>query len=202
MEIPFAFQETKVTETKTPYYEAANVEVVRCTSSEDFFLYSYRETIKSQINEVLAIEAPVSKNLLSKRVLLGWGIGRMGSRIAVHFELIFKELNLQQTTDNGNIIFWRADQQPEKYNIYRLPPNEVLKRDADDLPSHEIANAIKAILQNQISLPKDDLVKETSRLFGYARIGTNVEIAMQLGIRIALAKDIAKMEGNRVVLKG
>jgi len=202
MEIPFAFQETKVTETKTPYYEAANVEVVRCTSSEDFFLYSYRETIKSQINEVLAVEAPVSKNLLSKRVLLGWGIGRMGSRIAVHFELIFKELGLRQTSDNGNIIFWQAGQLPEQYNIYRLPPNEVLKRDADDLPSHEIANAIKAILQNQISLTKDDLVKETARLFGYARIGTNVEIAMQLGIRLALTKDIAKMEGNRIVLKG
>jgi len=202
MEIPFAFQETKVIETKTPYYEAANAEVVRCTSSEDFFLYSYRETIKSQINEVLAVEAPVSKNLLSKRVLLGWGIARMGSRIAVHFELIFKELGLRQTSDNGNIIFWQAGQLPEQYNIYRLPPNEVLKRDADDLPSHEIANAIKAILQNQISLTKDDLVKETARLFGYARIGTNVEIAMQLGIRQALVKDVARMEGNRVVLKG
>jgi hypothetical protein len=51
-------------------------------------------------------------------------------------------------------------------------------------------------------LTKDDLVKEVARLFGYARIGTNVEIAMQLGIRLALTKDIAKMEGNRIVLKG
>jgi hypothetical protein len=199
-EIPFAFQETRVLRTETRYYEAANVPIVRATGSEDFFLYSYRETIKSQINEVLIIEAPISKNLLIKRVLLGWGIGRAGSRIATHFELVFRDLNLPQTNDNGNVIFWRHDQQPDSYLIYRLPPNETLKRDADDLPSHEIANGIQEILRNQISLTKSDLVKEASRLFGYARIGTNVEVAMNLGIRMALSKGIAKMEFERVVL--
>ena len=196
------FKATKIAATKTHYYEAANVEVVRCTSSEDFFLYGFRETIKSQINEVLMIEAPVSKNLLSKRVLLGWGIGRIGSRIAVHFELIFKELSLQQTNDNGNIIFWRTNQQPKNYDIYRLPPNEALKRDADDLPSDEVANGINEILKNQISLTRSDLVKEGARLFGYARIGTNVEIAMQKGIQIALAKGFAKIDNERLVYIG
>jgi hypothetical protein len=78
----------------------------------------------------------------------------------------------------------------------------VLKRDADDLPSHEIANGIKAILQNQISLTKDDLIRETAKLFGYARLGTNVDIAMQLGIGVALVRDIAKTEGHRIVLNG
>jgi len=198
--IPFAFQETKVVRTETHYYEAASVQVVRSTSSDDFFLYSYRETIKSQINEVLAVEAPVSKNLLIKRVLLGWGIGRAGSRIAAQFELIFRDLNLQQTNDNGNIIFWRSEQRPDDFDIYRLPPNENLKRDADDLPSQEIANGIHAILRNQISMTKEDLVKEVARLFGYARIGTNVDVAMQLGIRMALAKGLVKKESNRVVL--
>lgn len=198
--VPYNFQATKTTTIQTSYYEAANVEVIRSSNSEDFFQYNYRDTIKSQIKEVLAIEAPISKNLLCKRVLLGWGISRMGSRISVHFEIIFKELGLQQTSDNGNIIFWRADQLPETYQLYRLPPNEMLKRDADDLPSHEIANGIKAILQNQISLNKDDLVRETAKLFGYARLGTNVDIAVQLGIRVALAKGIAKTEGQRIVL--
>src|SRR6185503_4597128 len=43
--VPFAFKETKITTTQTFYYEAANVQVVRSTNSEDFFLYSFRETI-------------------------------------------------------------------------------------------------------------------------------------------------------------
>lgn len=196
---PFAFKDTKIVKTQTHYYEATNVEVVRSFNAEDFFLYSYRETIKSQINEVLTVEAPISKNLLTKRVLLGWSIGRIGSRISVHFELIFMELNLRQTNDNGNIVFWRKDQQPESYDIYRLAPNENLKRDADDLPSHEIANGIREILKNQISLTKKDLVKETARLFGYARIGTNVEIAMTAGIKMALVKGFAKMDNERLV---
>ena len=200
--VPYNFQATKAPVMQTSYYEAANVEVIRSINAEDFFQYGYRNSIKSQIQEVLAAEAPVSKNLLCKRVLLGWGITRMGSRIAMHFEVIFKELNLQQTNDNGNIIFWRNDQQPENYQHYRLPPNEMLKRDASDLPSHEVANGVKAVLQNQISLTKDDLIRETAKLFGYARLGTNVDIAMQLGINVALAKNFAKIEGHRIVLKG
>ncbi|MGY3212008.1 DUF3320 domain-containing protein [Mucilaginibacter sp. HD30] len=200
--VPFNFQATRSVVSALAYYEGAELEAVRSSSSEDFFQYGYKETIRSQIQQVLAAEAPVSKNLLCKRVLAAWGIARMGSRISVHFETIFRELNLQQTSDNGNVMFWRADQQPDDYALYRLPPNETLKRDADELPSHEIANGIKAVLQNQISLTKDDLVRETAKLFGYARLGTNVDIAMQLGIRVALAKGIAKMEGNRVVLVG
>jgi len=184
----FAFQATKVTQPTYIYYEAANPEVVRCTSSEDFFLYHHRDKIKQQIHHVLTIEAPVSKELLCKRVLLGWGISRLGIRISTHFEIIFNELGLQSTNDNGRTIYWRHDQQPESYTIFRLPPNELLKRDAEDLPAQEVANGVKAVLHNQISLNKDDLVRETAKLFGYSRAGTNVDQSMQSGIRIALAK--------------
>jgi len=134
-----------------------------------------------------------------KRVLLGWGIGRMGSRISTHFEIILKELNLKQTNDDGATVYWQQNQEPEGYSIYRIAPNESLKRDADELPFHEIANGIREVLKNQISLTKADLVKEAARLFGYARIGTNVEVAMLQGLRKALAKGFARTENERIV---
>ncbi len=83
--------------------------------------------------------------------------------------------------------------------IYVFEPYYEIKQSKDDLPSHEIANGIEEILKNQISLTKADLVKETSRLFGFARIGTNVETVMLGGIRKALSKGFAKMQDDRIV---
>jgi len=56
------------------------------------------------------------------------------------------------------------------------------------------------ILTNQISLPADDLVKETARLFGYARLGGNVEQAMKTGIEHAFQKGMIAENNERIVL--
>ena len=88
-----------------------------------------------------------------------------------------------------------------EYAIYRLSELEIHKRDADDLPPEEVANAVKEILVNQISLPKAELVRETSKLMGYARAGSNVEMAMSFGIEAAVAKGYCVDEDGRIVLK-
>jgi len=46
-----------------------------------------------------------------------------------------------------------------------------------------------------------DLIKETARLFGYSRIGANVETAMHLVISKALEKGYGFIENGRVILK-
>lgn len=200
-EVPFAFKATAAPVVSRTFYEAALPEVVRATSTEDFFLWGYRDTIRTQIESVMVVEAPVSKNLLAKRVLTGWGIARLGPRIAAHFDSIVQEMQLQQTLEGGNTVYWRSDQQPDSYQDYRLPPNEILKRDAEDLPVQEVANGVKAILQNQISLNRDDLVRETAKLFGYARAGSNVEAAMQAGIAVLVKRGVAEDQGGRIALR-
>lgn len=180
-------------------YEVAVVEVVLCSSSEDFFMWRHREKIKSQILQVLEIESPITKSLLSKRVLSGWGITRLGSRIYTHFEILFSELRMKQTIDGDKITYWKPDHQPEEYSVFRIATFEPHRRDADDLPVEEIANGIKEILANQISLSHSDLIKEASRLFGYFRIGTNVESAMTKGIQRTLNKGFVKAENGRII---
>ena len=75
-----------------------------------------------------------------------------------------------------------SKQNPDHYEIYRVAGEGDDKRDARDLPQQEIANAAAAVLQNQIGLPEEDLVRETVRLLGYTRLGTSVRPAMEAGI--------------------
>lgn len=181
-------------------YEVSMLDAVQVNSGEDFFLPQNRGRIKAQIFNILQTEAPISQNLLCKRVLAAWGITRMGARISTHFDGIYGPMGIISTRNGQQTFFWNNGQQPNSYALYRVPLNDAQKRDADDLPPQEIANAVREILKNQISLAKADLVRETAKLFGYARIGTNVELVMQAGIAMAIELGYAALKDGRVVV--
>ncbi|WP_227006388.1 DUF3320 domain-containing protein [Rufibacter latericius] len=189
-----------VTSTAALVYEVCQMETVPTTSSEDFLQPWNREKVARQIMQVLATESPISQNLLCKRVLAAWGISRNGSRVNAYFENLFARLPIQKTQLGKSVILWKEEHQPESYPFFRVSELEIQKREADDLPPEEIANGIREILTNQISLPKNELIREASRLFGYARLGANVETAMVSGIAHAIDKGYAVEENERLVL--
>ncbi|RZK08548.1 MAG: DUF3320 domain-containing protein, partial [Flavobacterium sp.] len=181
------------------FYTLTNLAAINAYSSDEFFWGQNREKIKKQISDVLETEWPISKNLLCKRVLNAWNISRMGTRISYHFQTLLDEMHLSAINDAHREFFWPNESKPEDYKRYRIPKNDFEKRDADDLPAEEVANAISEILGHQISLTKADLIRETGKLFGYARVGTNVEYAMAQGINKAIDLGIAKENNGRIV---
>ena len=163
------------------------------STSEDFIQPAYQAYVMEQIAEVINVEAPISRQLLCKRVLSAWGIARLGQRLDAHFELLFRHMSLYTTIHDRAKFFWKSKEQMEDYSTFR----PVSGRDAMDLPPEEIANGIKQVLEEQISLPTPDLAKLTGQLFNYARMGTNVEIAMHKGIKVAAKKGYIKVENGR-----
>ena len=80
--------------------------------------------------------------------------------------------------------------------IYR----PVSEREATDIAPEEIANAIRQVLTDSISLPVADLIKACAQQFGFARMGSNIDAAMQRGIREAVKRNYAKIENERVTI--
>ena len=186
---------------ETTQYNVCNLEIALCSTSEDFFWNINRKKITDQILNVLETESPVSYNLLCKRVLSAWGISRNGTRLNNYLGQLFSELNIPKEIHNQNIFFWKKEHNPKEYFIYRRAKNDLEKRNAEDLPPEEIANAVKEILKNQISLSRTDLIRETAKLFDFSRTGSNVENAMNLGINLILQKGNAMEENGRIILK-
>ena len=168
--------------------------------SDDFFNYGILNDIKQQIIKVMEIEAPISHSLLSKRLLNAWGISRLGIRLNGYLTSIYSQMELNQTSQDGNIFYWNKGQNPLSYNTFRVPAEGDPKRNAEDLPKEEIICGIKDVLSNQISLPDDDLIREVAKLFGYTRLGGNVEQAMRMGIEYALLIGLVINKDDRFVL--
>lgn len=168
-----------------------------CGVLADEFTYpNWERLIERQISDVMACEAPISRDQLCRRVLSMWGISRIGSRIDDHFNRIFARMSLKTTGVGKERFFWQAEQNPAEYMNYReyMPT-------ASDISPEEVSVAVREVLEAQISLSREDLIRETARLFGYSRLGTIVEASMQRGIEKAITRDFAKEENERIILK-
>ncbi len=165
-------------------------------SPEDFFFNGSYSILISQIRKIIENEAPVSKSLLCKKILSEWGIGRLGTRVETQIETALDALNIYRTEHEGFVFCWKNRNQCISYSIYR-PGSD---REATDIAPEEIANAIRQVLTDSISLPAADLIKACAQQFGFARIGSNIDAAMQRGIREAVKRNYAKIENERVTI--
>jgi len=176
-------------------YQSGKIEYVGF-SCEEFTYPERSQYVMRQINHIIAIEAPISRDRLCRKVLSGWGISRIGSRIDAYFNMLFSQLNLKYTGSGNDRYFWTSEQVPSEYMNYRI-----FASNAADIAPEEVSVAVKEILEQQISLSKEDLVKETSQLFGFGRLGTIVEASMLRGIDTAIIRGFAKNDGDRIVIR-
>ena len=176
------------------YCPAALLMVVK--SSDVFFDKENKALILKQIKEVMEVEAPISRSLLCKRILSSWSISRLGQKLDLYLDILLSESGYYKTSDDNLIFYWLDEQQYRQYNIYRTG----FGRDAADLPPEEVANAVRQILEDEISMPVGDIAKVCAQKFGFLRSGSNVDAAMSRGIGVALSKGYIKIENGRVVI--
>ena len=170
--------------------------------TEAFLEDRNRPRIVKQLTEVINTEAPINKELLYRRVLDAWNIGRTGTRVVAHLDSLLSQTGALKRRRGSRVFLWQPSQDPTAYHAYRLPQNEADKRDAEDLPPEEVAACMIALLAQQLSLPRPDLIKETARIFGFARLGAKVEEALEAGVEVGLAGRLLVEREGRLFLAG
>lgn len=154
---------------------------------------SHGRILQSYLRKVIETEAPISYNLLCKRVLRACNIARMGPRISACMNNMIRAIQ-PRCTSGSFITYWRNDQDPDSYPHIRVS-NE---RDATDIPPRETCNAALRILEEQGAQPAESLVHEMARLFGYNRVGDIVNAAMQEGIALAKGKGLVEEVNEKI----
>ena len=140
--------------------------------------------LQARFRQVLRQEAPISEGLLTRRVLQSLGISRAGSRMQSYTSSVLQDMNVTSTAQDGQRFYWSDGQSPEAYRAFRTGNAGV--RGARDIPAQEAANAACRVLEEQIGLPQEELVRETARLLGFPRAGTAVHAMAEAGVRWAL----------------
>lgn len=182
-----------------PVYEPFSVGEIKGTP-DDFYDVKSNYRIRTLIEAVVSKEGPVSLDLVARRVAEHWGVGRVTSRAVKRIEDLTGTTAVKVVREAGMVFLWAPSQDPKNFFQIRVAgENESSKRDAEYLPSQEVANAALHILEQHVSLPVADLVRETARLLGYQRTGPTVEKSMRIGIELLMGKGGAKEENGMIV---
>lgn len=185
-----------------PVYEPFTVREIKGTP-DDFYDVKSDSSIRALIEAVVSKEGPVSLDLVSRRVSEHWGVGRVTSRTVKRIEGLTGKADVKVVREAEGAFLWVSGQDSKTFSLFRIAgENENSKRDAEYLPPQEIANAALHVLEQNVSLPVADLVRETARLLGYQRTGPAVEKSMKSGIGLLVRKGGAKEENGMIIHQG
>ena len=93
------------------------------------------------------------------------------------------------------------EQQPYRHCLFRAPgPHKSEQRNIDEVPPEEIAAAATYVLQQQISLPQTDMVRETALVLGFQRTGQTIQKVVEAAITPCLEKGFFCAESGRIRL--
>jgi hypothetical protein len=151
-------------------------------------------TIRAQVARVIATEAPITFDLLARRIADAWQIARVTERVRQRIRRF-----LPMSTAAADVIL-APDTTTAAFRGFRTTAAEDLARSAEDLPVCEIANAMAWLLRQHVSIGDEDLARETARLFGIARLGSAVRGAMTAGLDELVARGDAMRDEARVRL--
>ncbi len=176
-------------------YVKADIEMTPISSAE-FAKTENKTTIAERIRIIVDTEAPILKEEVSREVFASYNVAK-GKAAEEAFEKAFKAAKVKVTKTKGILFCWSDTQDPKTWRGIRVS-NE---RSGDEISVQEISNAICYVLKQKGSLGKDELIKETSLVFGYKRLGKNLEAALTVGLQYARSsKVITAVSGNRFEL--
>ncbi|MBR1864567.1 MAG: DUF4011 domain-containing protein [Ruminococcus sp.] len=164
-------------------------------SAQDFTQTNKGKIIKC-INDCLAAEAPVSRKSLEKKIFACFGITRSGPVMKKTFESALADADCKSVTVGTYEFLWPKSADPESYSLCRTKCAPADKRTMDEIAPEEIAVGVEMIMSRQISLTRDDLIRETARLFGHTRVSETVETAVSLGIRCLRQRNKIEFTGD------
>ncbi len=143
--------------------------------------------IAGLVRAVVAVEGPVGVDLVCRRVAQFWGVDRVTERVRRRLLEVVGRF-CPEVRIEGEFL-WARERTSSSYSFFRVPTEDSsTQREAEEIPTEEVANAVAALLPRLVSLPQRDLVREVARLLGFQRVGRRVEERMAEGINLLAAR--------------
>ncbi|QDU86621.1 ATP-dependent RecD-like DNA helicase [Planctomycetes bacterium Pla163] len=173
---------------------------------ERFYDTDTAQLVKEALVELVRGEAPIAFEFAARRVADSFGIDRFGARARTVIEQITRTAGLVVEDDQGVVVLWPAGADPAAHTAFRPDaeavgrpvPKGLPTREADDLSTRELANGALWLLGTWGAMQRQDLVRETARLFGFARLGRRIEERIEAALERVLATGRVELDGETV----
>ena len=163
-------------------YTFADVEMTDL-STADYIKKESLALIADKMQQIIDAEAPIMYDRLVKKTLRAFNIARSSPQTLEATDKALKKVSARMNKQAGVKFYWRKDQDPEQYRIFRRDMNSGDKRSADEICQQELKNAVCIALKEKGAQDKESLMKSTIRTMGYARSSTALAAAAEKGLK-------------------
>ncbi len=153
----------------------------------------YEEAMKDFIHKVIDAEAPISRDVLNRRICSAMGISRISARLNEKLGGIFLDMELNTTAD-GKLFFWSDTVRPENFRAYRKGGN----REAFDIAPQEVANCIAYNIGRTGCSERKRVLHDAANELGFTRMGVNVQASMEAGVKCGVMNGILTDNGDSI----
>lgn len=160
------------------------------------------EAIADVIAAVLATEAPVHGELLVRRVASFFDLPRVTARTRARVLELARSLPPDKRPSERDEVLWPPGLDPDAWSAFRVPAaaDPASQREAEHIPPEEVANAAVHVVRTQVALGRQDLLRQTALLLGFARVGARVRASIAAGIDRAVARGRLRELDGKVTL--
>ena len=165
-------------------YIFADIPPVKYISDIDTVIRS-SSAVSRQLRNIISIEQPITNTLLYKRISHIWNLNRVSVRLQNMIDFLLASYYKDVLSDTTK-IYWENEDKSKNYKLYRINS----KRDILDIPIIEVMNAMRYVVDQQMSLPVEDLKRLTSQVLGFSRMGTNLNFATYRAVEILVSQNV------------
>ena len=122
------------------------------------------------IKKILKDEQPATESYLCKRLAKAIGFGHAGANVQRAVSFALSHLYRDPLSVDGIYGFWLDEKSSIGYKNYRAPS----PRSITEIPTIEIVNAIKEVIEEEFSLPKDKIPTIAARKLGFSSAGAKI----------------------------
>ncbi|MGE0932195.1 DUF3320 domain-containing protein [Peijinzhouia sedimentorum] len=178
-------------------YEVADASPILLANSESIYYPENRFNLKMQMHEIIKIESPISQNYLFRKILKLWNTTRAGNKLNTYLSEIANELPGVETVVSHQPFYWNRDQYLNGLDNFR--DNEIEKRNIEDIAPEELELAILEIMENNLSVVSENLVRATAKIFGFSKVGSIIDESIKTSITNLVARNSLKSVDGRIV---
>lgn len=132
------------------------------------------------IDKILQNEQPATETYLCKRLAKAFGFGHAGSNIQRGVMLATRKLYKDPLSVCGINSYWLNEESAKDYHFYRAPS----PRTITEIPTVEVANAIIELLEESLSIPKDNIPTIAAKKLGFSGAGSKISDVISKTIRL------------------
>jgi very-short-patch-repair endonuclease len=135
--------------------------------------------LKRMLYQIVNAEGPIHKDVAAARLAQAWELERVGERMMKSVKFAWRSLSREKLLRIQGEFLWPVAE-TFRVSVRRPnPENDQSRRLAEEIPSEEIAIAMRNLTRDCLSIEKDKLFQYVARIFGFERTGTNIEKALE-----------------------